>query len=87
MKFAAGIILVAVGLILLMVWELYVVPLAYTPTARGTYGEIYGPVSYFRVTTDVVALLLLISGVLLMYLGWRRTNQTPTPTGSLGDLQ
>jgi hypothetical protein len=39
---------------------------AYTPLPNGNFGEIYGPVSFFRVPVYVICACLLVVGLVLV---------------------
>ena len=41
----------------------------------GYYGEMYGPVSYFRIPINVVFILTLLTGLILSVLGLTNRNR------------
>lgn len=58
-----GMILAFIGLILLFLFKFYLVNPAFTKLPNGNYGELYGPISFFRIPVYILLCILLIIGI------------------------
>ena len=59
-----------------MLFKFFVVHPAYTPQPNGNYGELYGPVSYFRIPIYFACGLFFLIGVAGVLVGvfWRKVS-------------
>lgn len=53
---------VIISTVLFVVFKFYVVKIAYTKLPNGNYGELFGPISYFKNYVYCILAILFISG-------------------------
>jgi hypothetical protein len=66
MKYA-GYFLVIISVVLFFIFKFYIVKLAYTKLPDGNYGELFGPISYFKNYIYFILVILFISGVICVF--------------------
>ena len=69
-----GVILAATGGVAALLFKFFIVHPAYTPLPNGHYGEMYGPVSYFRIPIYIVCGLIFVAGLASVAIGASRGN-------------
>jgi len=62
MKKMVGPFLILVGVICFLSFKIFFVDPAFTKLPNGNYGELYGPVSYFRLPVYGICILIVIVG-------------------------
>jgi len=70
-----GLILSTLSVTCLWLFRHYVDKPAMMRLPDGYYGEMYGPVSYFRIPINVVFILTLLTGLILSVLGLTNRNR------------
>lgn len=65
MRLVGGAACALVGTTGLLYFKLALVDPAFTARADGTYGEMYGPISFFRIPVYVLCLALIVVGALI----------------------
>ncbi|MBU8902432.1 MAG: hypothetical protein KOO69_06810 [Victivallales bacterium] len=62
-----GLFFVIGSSILLLFFKLYIVRIAYTKLPDGNYGELFGPVSYFKNYIYYILFVLFILGIVCLF--------------------
>ena len=62
-RVTTGIMISAAGAVAALLFRLLVVGPAYTPLPDGSYGEMFGPVSFARIPVYVACGLLIVAGL------------------------
>ena len=70
----AGLLIAGGAIAGLIAFQLWVVNPAVAPRADGGYGEMHGPVEFFKWPVYVVGLLLVIGGIGWSVWNWRRAD-------------
>ena len=68
MRVVGGISLIVCGIAIFASFKYFLVDPAYTHLPSGGYGELYGPVSFFRIPVYVLCILTIAVGILLISL-------------------
>jgi hypothetical protein len=72
MKTITGIVFVMSGLVCLVLFKRFFVDPAFTPLPNGGFGELYGPVSFFRIPVYGLCILQSLLGCLILAAFWGR---------------
>jgi hypothetical protein len=62
-----GCLWVALGVVGIVLFKLFVVNPAFQKLPNGNYGELYGPVSWLRIPVYVLLLAVILFGVILLF--------------------
>ena len=60
------------GFVAIVLFKYFVVKPAYGPLPNGRYGEMYGPVSFFRIPTYIILGVVVGVGIWLVIRGFTR---------------
>ena len=62
-----GIFCVIISVVSFIIFKFYIVKIAYTKLPNGDYGELFGPISYFKNYIYYILAILFIAGVICLF--------------------